>query len=108
MLHAASHPWTPVRWALGCVLWLGLAGTSVAAQDAEPPPPLHATLRGWADDIWLRILNRTGATEGRLSEFGILQRFHPITDANYAIDLISNRFSLSENYAWYHRDGGVR
>ena len=108
MPQTVLRAWALLRRALGCAVCLALVGAPAAGQEAEPPLPLHASLRGWADDIWLRILNRTGATEGRLSEFGILQRFHTITDANYAIDLISNRFSLSENYAWYHRDGGLR
>jgi hypothetical protein len=83
---------------------------SEASQQPAPehPWPLHATLRGWADGIWLRVLNRSGSTGGRLSDLGILQRFHPITDFHYKIDLISNKFTLSEDYVWWRKDRGFR
>ena len=44
---------------------------------AQADPDLfHATLRGWAEDQWLIIANRTGHLDGRLSERGILHRFN--------------------------------
>ena len=70
--------------------------------------PLHATLAGWADNAWLRILDRDGAAEGRLSDLGILQRFHRTTDHEFLLDLISNQFRWSDEYEWQQRSNGVR
>ena len=69
---------------------------------------LHATLRGWEDDVRVTIFDRSGAYHGRLSDRGILQRFHELMDQEYSIDLWSSDFSLSEDYAWYTRRRGAR
>ncbi|MBI4538218.1 MAG: hypothetical protein HY704_01740 [Gemmatimonadetes bacterium] len=68
----------------------------------------HATIRGWAEDTWLLLLDREGARAGRLSRAGILQRFHPAMDDEYELDLLSSRFTFSEDYAWYSRENGAR
>ncbi len=68
----------------------------------------HATLEGWAEDVWLQILDRNGAFGGRLSDRGILERFHQRVDDKYFLDRLSASFSLWEDYRWYGRDNGVR
>jgi len=98
-----------LRCALVCVwLALGLVAVPSGGRAQDGPPLLHATLRGWADYHWLHILNRSGARGGRFSDLGILRRFHPDTETEYVLNLISNRFTLSENYDWYRRDRGFR
>lgn len=69
---------------------------------------LHATLRGWQEETWLQLLDRGGAIGGRLSRAGMLQRFQPLIDDEYYIDLISGRFGLSEDYLWYQQPSGAR
>ncbi|MFC1640404.1 hypothetical protein ACFL3B_06545 [Gemmatimonadota bacterium] len=82
-----------------------LPGALGAQTDTDAP---HATLWGWADAVWLHVLDRGGAAEGRLSDLGILQRFHRTTDHEFLLDLISNKFRWSEEYEWQHRSNGVR
>ena len=88
------------------MLVVSTVGRVASAQDKVAPRP--ATLRGWADRTWLRAVNRTGATDGRLSRLGILQRFHETTDNEYKLDQISRRFSPWEDYEWFNRSGGFR
>jgi hypothetical protein len=68
----------------------------------------HATLRGWAENEWLVVLDRNGATGGRTSDLGILQRFHDDIDNKYLLDLLSMQFNLVNEYAWYRREQGAR
>ncbi len=69
---------------------------------------LHATLRGWEDGVRVTIFDRNGSYFGRLSECGILQRFNSLEDEEYALDIVSFGFSLSEDYEWYTRRRGAR
>ena len=69
---------------------------------------LHATLEGWAEDLWLRLVDRDAAHYGRLSDQGILQRFNPTVNADYVIGLMRSRFGLLDDYAWYHQARGAR
>ncbi len=69
---------------------------------------LHATLRGWEEDTWLQLLNRSGAGGGRLSRNGILQRFDPQIGEEYYMDFMSAVFGLSEDYDWYRHPSGAR
>ena len=58
---------------------------------------LHATLAEWAEDAWLRLLDRDAARDGRLSDQGILQRFNATIDPDYQINLIRARFGLLDD-----------
>jgi hypothetical protein len=70
--------------------------------------PGGMTLRGWEERARTIILDREGSFDGRFSERGILQRFHPLMDAEYHLDVISSSFPLDEECAWYGRDSGAR
>lgn len=92
---------------IGLLLVLALATPSSGSAQIDSAA-LHATLRGWADDAWLRLLDRGGAIGGRLSSMGILQRFQPLMDNEYQLDLISAPFGLSEEHVWHRRASGAR
>lgn len=83
-------------------------GASAADSIEVVSADVHATLRTWADDTWLKILDRDGARDGRLSRRGILQRFNRTTDDEYWLDLISKGFSLHDDYWWHRRSRGLR
>src|SRR5207247_9530803 len=69
---------------------------------------LHATLAAWAEDAWLRLLDRDAARDGRLSDQGILQRFTPTIDPDYQINLIRARFGLLDDADWARHARGTR
>ncbi len=69
---------------------------------------LHATLAGWAEDAWLRLLDRDAARDGRLSDQGILQRFNATIDPDYQINLIRARFGLLDDADWARHPRGAR
>ena len=50
---------------------------------------LHGTVFGWSDRTWLYLLDRGAVDGGRLSDQGMLMRFHPDIDDEYAVDAIS-------------------
>lgn len=83
---------------------LVLAAAPAAAQETA----LHATLRGWADETWLILLDRNGASDGRLGERGILQRWHELIDDKYHLDVLTSRFGLAEDSEWYASEHGAR
>ena len=69
----------------------------------------HGTLGGWDESTWLLILDRNAATGGRLSSYGILQRFNEDIDSEYVLDRLAANFTLTEDFEWYQlRDDGVR
>lgn len=89
------------------ILMLGAWRPPVALSQADSTT-LHATLKGWEEDTWLQLLDRGGAIGGRLSRNGMLQRFQPLIDDEYYIDLISGPFGLTEEYAWHRQPNGAR
>ncbi len=107
-MHPRSSPGTHLRsklfWVLGClcIFWPGSARAQLDTA------MLHGSLRGWAENAWLVILDRNGAFGGRTSDRGILQRFHEDIDNKYRLDLLSMEFSLADEYAWYQREQGLR
>jgi hypothetical protein len=88
------------------VLWMAVSPTPSAAQAAAGDP--LATLRSWADGVWIALLDRDGAWAGRLSDQGILQRFNPDQDGEYPIDVETALFSPSEDARWAARPEGLR
>jgi len=101
-----TRPATRAALRLAVVLIaLPAPGTLRAQADSST---LHATLRGWLEDTWLQLLDRRGAIGGRLSRNGMLQRFQPLIDDEYYLDLISGPFGLSEDYLWHRRPTGAR
>ena len=97
----------PIRPA---VIFLSIAVAAPAAAPAAQSDwlGLRATLAGWADDVWLRLLDRDAARDGRLSDRGILQRFNPTIDPDYQINLIRARFGLLDDADWYRHARGAR
>lgn len=79
----------------------------IVAQD-DTTVVARATLRGWEERLRHAIFDRSGAYDGRLSDWGILQRFNPNIDGEYHLDVISSSFALTEVYEWYQRDAGAR
>ena len=77
----------PIRPAVA-FLSIAVASIAVAASAAAQSDslPLQATLAGWAEDTWLRLLDRDAARDGRLSDRGILQRFNSTIDPDYQIN----------------------
>ena len=101
---------TTRRWGISLGLGALLAGPAVpeilgAQADTAT---LHATLKGWEEATWLQLLDRGGAVGGRLSRNGMLQRFQPLIDDEYYIDLISGPFGLTEEHVWYRQPNGAR
>ncbi|MBI2535703.1 MAG: hypothetical protein HYW06_01755 [Gemmatimonadetes bacterium] len=72
---AHRAPRTP--FALGLAVWLAGWGRPAMLSAQADTTSLHATLRGWEEETWLQLLDRSGAGGGRLSRNGILQRFDP-------------------------------
>jgi len=70
--------------------------------------PGGMTLRGWEERARIIILDREGSFDGRFSSRGVLQRFHPLMDAEYQLDVISSSFPMDEECAWYRADSGAR
>jgi hypothetical protein len=92
------------------VLLLAAGVTAARPRHAltQEGPPLRATLQGWAEDMWLRILDRQGAFGGRLTDRGILQQFNERIDSKYYLDYLTSIFSLSEDFEFYARESGAR
>ncbi|UCF19447.1 MAG: hypothetical protein JSU87_16230 [Gemmatimonadota bacterium] len=88
------------------MLLLAKPTTSLAQSDSTQI--VGATLRGWEDQAWLAIFDRSGSFFGRTSEHGILQRFNERMDQEYLLDLISFGFTLDQSFDWHRRDSGAR
>ena len=69
---------------------------------------LEGTLASWAEDAWLRLLDRDAARDGRLSDRGILQRFNSTIDPDYQVNLIRARFGPLDDADWARRPRGAR
>jgi len=78
------------------------------AVQAQADSAFHVSLRGWAEEAWITIMDRRGATGGRISERGALQRFDERIDDKYHLDRLTNQFWLSDEYEWYASDNGAR
>jgi hypothetical protein len=82
---------------------------SVPREPTEPVAvtPL-ATLAIWADDVWLTVVDRDGSYFGRLAEEGVFQRFNPLMDDEYDLDVATGLFTASEDARWARTDAGLR
>jgi hypothetical protein len=83
----------PIRPAVA-FLSIAVAASAAAQSDSLQ---LQATLAGWAEDTWLRLLDRDAARDGRLSDRGILQRFNSTIDPDYQINLIRARRATGDS-----------
>ena len=81
--------------------------------DAQAPPqdvtprPL-ATLSVWADNVWLALTDRDGSYFGRLADEGTFQRFNPLMDTEYELDVRTALFTPSEDARWVAVRRGLR
>jgi hypothetical protein len=80
------------------------AGQTVSADSVQ----LHGTIRDWAEQTWLLIADRAAADGGRLTNRGILLRFHEGIDDEYALDQVSTAFGVTDTYAWWQTNSGAR
>lgn len=80
------------------------AASQVAPRDTLP----LSTLSVWAEDVWLDLLDREGTIRGPLAVEGILQRFHPRMDPEYALDARTGLFTAVGDAAWAWSGGGIR
>jgi len=66
------------------------------------------TLSPWANEVWLALLDRDGASDGRLSRDGIFQRFSLLMDSEYDLDVRSGLVEHSNDIDWERQRSGVR
>src|SRR5438093_6852200 len=70
-----SSPVPPMRCTVAFLIVI--VATAAPCRGQSDSAGLHATLAAWAEDAWLRLLDRDAARDGRVSDQGILQRFNP-------------------------------
>ena len=75
----------------------------VAAQARGP-----SFLASWADDTWLTLLDRDGSYHGRLAEEGTFQRFNPLMDHEYELDVATGLFPGADDVRWAAVRSGLR
>jgi hypothetical protein len=66
------------------------------------------TLATWSNDVWLALADRDGSYFGRLAEQGTLQRFNPLMDHEYELDISTGLFSAAEDARWARVSRGLR
>ena len=102
-------PARPVRILALAAALLAFADRSVRAQTpAERPHAPILTLAPWAEDLWLALPDRDGAYFGRIAEQGTFQRFNPLMDSEYELDLRTGLFAAEEDARWAPADRGLR
>ena len=96
--------------ALFALAFLASAPGDITAQlgtsDLTPTP--HTTLLIWADDVWLTLTDRDGSYFGRVADEGTLQRFNPLMDQEYELDLLTGLFTGNEDARWAEIPSGLR
>jgi hypothetical protein len=110
---SCHHP--PVRLA-AVIAALTILGGAAAAQ--APPPARDtmvagrgepiATLSSWAHDVWLALLDRDGSCFGRLAEEETFQRFNPLMDDEYELDVWTGLCTGAEDARWAPVRTGLR
>jgi hypothetical protein len=88
-----------------CALPSAAGATQIATSDTLP---VVATLSVWAEGVWLDLLDREGTIRGPLAEEGIFQRFHPLMDSEYTLDLRTGPFTPPEDAEWARTGDGIR
>ncbi|MFC1662141.1 hypothetical protein ACFL3S_11950 [Gemmatimonadota bacterium] len=102
--------WTRPTICILAVLLTGqppLRGLGQTPPDTAPHLPI-ATLNGWADEVWLALTDRDGSYLGRLAEQGTFQRFNPLMDPEYELDVRTSLFTPSEDARWASVGEGFR
>lgn len=99
-----------------CLGWCALVVLGIApaarAQAPADAPTLHAaptaTLEGWVDRLEIMHRDRRHGYGGLFYDRGVLRRFTRTMDHEYALDLRTFGFSLSEDAEWYGSQHGFR
>lgn len=81
---------------------------SAAGIVAPAASSTHGTLRAWANDHRLQVLDRHHAFGDRFYDRGVFRRITPKMDREYAIDLLSYGFSPIQDYQWARLESGMR
>ena len=107
---AGRGGWVTAAWALVGSLRLACSAAPAEAQHrpSSAIAPRIATLASWADDAWLALTDRDGSYFGRLDERGTLQRFNPLMDSEYELDLATALFAPAEDARWAGTERGIR
>ena len=84
------------------------AERSATSPSGEADSAAVATLVAWADQVWLSLLDRDGAYQGRLAEEGIFQRFNPEMHAEYEMEIRGSLFHPGEDARWAGLPNGLR
>ncbi len=90
------------------LLTLVLGAVPGSAVSQTDPSTLHATNADWVEHTWLLLLDGGAPADGRLTDRGVLLRFHPNIDEEYWIDFVSSQPGLTEQYEWWNRKNGAR
>lgn len=101
--------------------WVGLTCVVVVCISGPMPRPVLAQTRsdtatsrpvasldGWADGVWFALTDRDGSYFGRLAEEGTFQRFNPLMDTEYELDLLTGLFPASHDARWASTTRGFR
>lgn len=94
-----------------CALWVlavALAAGVALPVRAQTVDPRGLSFREFAESAWLGLLDRRNAQGGRISELGVLQRWHLRIDDKYFIDRLTSAFSLADDYDWHASGNGAR
>lgn len=105
---AAAHR-ASLRLVLGALLLAGFPrGLDAQSAARDTTGSGLATLAIWADGVWLALADRDGSYFGRLADQGTFQRFNPLMDTEYELDLATGLFSPSEEARWSTAVRGLR
>jgi hypothetical protein len=62
----------------------------------------------WADEVWFALTDRDGSYFGRLAEEGTFQRFNPLMDPEYELDVRTGLFTSQDDSEWVFVRRGLR
>jgi hypothetical protein len=73
-----------------------------------PATAPRVTLADWAATRRLWMLDRAHAYGDQFYDRGVFRHVTPRMDREYAIDLVTYRYTLGQDVAWHRRRGGIR
>ncbi len=97
-----------LRFLFPFAVGVAIPGAGEAGAQTPPKGSSRVTLQAWEERARIQLLDREGTSFGRFGGQGLLQRFHPLMDAEYELDLLSSRFPLDEDALWYVETNGAR
>jgi hypothetical protein len=93
------------------ILWGLLFASAGLVQAAPPGDSLFATrttLAGWQNDLRLMLLDRAGSYGGVFNDRGVFRLIARPLDDELDLDLLTFRFTPTEDYRWYAADHAFR